>query len=71
MKIMIVKVERCPRCHCRKIIDYEDTFECSECMLEFEKKDFKNVDEIDLLSIQEKMRVIRILRSKTNLFFPD
>ena len=55
------KKYHCPRCHNDKIIDYEDTFECPKCRLEFEKRDFELFDEDQILSIEEKLKLTKIL----------
>ena len=52
----------CPRCGNLDIIDYDDTFDCPKCMLEFNKEDFDIVeDKSNVLSIQEKMAFIEVL----------
>jgi len=52
----------CPRCKNEDIIEYGETFDCPKCVLEFEKKDFELFDDEDILSIQEKMRIIKSLQ---------
>ena len=56
----------CPRCKNKKIIDYGDTFDCPICNLEFEKKDFELFDdESEILAIQEKLEVIKVLNTNS------
>ncbi|TFG01391.1 MAG: hypothetical protein EU539_14100 [Promethearchaeota archaeon] len=57
------KKYRCPRCHNDEIINYGDTFECPKCRLEFEKRDFKLFDEDQILSIEEKLKLTKVLNS--------
>jgi len=54
---------RCPRCKNEDIIEYIETFDCPICFLEFEKKDFELYDESDILSIKEKMAIIKALET--------
>ena len=43
----------CPRCGSAKIVDYDTTFECRNCNLEFKKDNLVNIEDEDLLSVQE------------------
>jgi len=55
----------CPRCKTEDIIDYDDTFDCPICFLEFEKKDFDTFkDESIILSIDEKLAILKVLEGK-------
>ena len=51
------RIFHCPRCKNERIIDYGDSFDCTICNQEFEKKDFELYDEEDILSIEEKKAV--------------
>lgn len=56
----------CPRCKNKKIIDYGDTFDCPICNLEFEKKDLETFeDESNILSIEEKLDVAKVLKTNS------
>ncbi len=59
---------KCPRCGNARVIDYDDSFECPECKLEFEKEDFEGVEnEEDLkniLSVQEKHEFLDAFRKE-------
>ncbi len=57
---------RCPRCKNEKIIDYGTTFDCPNCKLEFEKKDFELYEEENILSINEKSAVIDTFKTNSN-----
>ncbi|MFX1277099.1 MAG: hypothetical protein ACFFBP_19410 [Promethearchaeota archaeon] len=46
----------CPRCGNNNIINYDDTFDCPNCNLEFNKSDFKFYADDEILSIEEKRR---------------
>ncbi|MFX0072078.1 MAG: hypothetical protein ACFFAO_13400 [Candidatus Hermodarchaeota archaeon] len=54
----------CPRCGTKNIIDYEDTIECPRCRLEFEKSDFENFEDEDILSIEEKLDISDVFFSE-------
>jgi len=43
----------CPRCGSRRIIEYENSYECPNCMLEFKKEDKSDIEEKNLLAIGE------------------
>jgi len=56
----------CPRCGCKKIIEYDKSFDCPLCRdnkgmpLEFDKEDFNNIDDKShVLSKQEKLAFIK------------
>jgi len=53
---------KCPRCNGNNIIDYEDTFECLNCNLEFDKVSFKLIEEDNILSIEEKRAFLDIFK---------
>ena len=56
----------CPRCQSDKLIDYGDTFDCLVCKLEFEKKDLELYDdESEILSIEEKLEIIKVLKTNS------
>ncbi len=53
----------CPRCGSQNIVNYDDSFECSECRLEFDKKDFDEIeDKSCILSIEEKLGIVEVLK---------
>ena len=52
----------CPRCGSKSIINYDVTFDCPNCILEFEKSDFEYFDDDEILSIDEKRRFSRNLK---------
>ena len=52
-------IPTCPRCKEKNIINYEDSIECTDCRLEFEKKDIGILDESQILAISEKLEFIR------------
>jgi rubredoxin len=53
----------CPRCGNKNIIEYEETFDCPICELEFDKKDFKLIeDKSSILSLQEKSGIAKVLK---------
>ena len=57
----------CPRCGNTEIIDYGDSFDCPICLREFEKKDFDTIeDKSKILSVEEKLGIIRELRNNQN-----
>lgn len=43
----------CPRCGSAKIVEYDTTFECRECNLEFKKENLVDLEDEDVLSVQE------------------
>jgi hypothetical protein len=54
----------CPRCGNKRIIDYEESIECTVCQLEFEKTDIKVLEESQILAISEKLEFIRSIIGK-------
>ena len=55
----------CPRCGCKEIVEYDDSFDCTRCKdekgipLEFDKEDFDTIeDKSNILSVQEKLAFI-------------
>ena len=53
---------QCPRCNENIIIDYEETFECLKCNLEFDKVSFKLIEKDNILSIEEKSIFLDIFK---------
>lgn len=53
-----LKKLHCPRCKTNDIVEYEDTFECTKCLMEFEKKDLELYEDEDILSIREKLDIV-------------
>ncbi len=56
------KQYHCPYCGMTKIIDYGDTFECPHCHNEFEKADFEYYKDESILSINNIMMIISIMK---------
>lgn len=52
-------IHTCPRCKEKNIINYEESIECTDCRLEFDKKDIEVLDESQILAISEKLEFIR------------
>ncbi|MHA1107310.1 MAG: hypothetical protein ACTSPN_16585 [Promethearchaeota archaeon] len=50
--------QKCPRCGSTKIVEYDTTFECRECNLEFKKENLGGLDDADLLSVQEMKGIL-------------
>lgn len=48
----------CPRCGSKKTIEYEDSFECLECNLEFNKVKDKDIDDDNVLAIDEVKGIV-------------
>jgi len=48
----------CPRCRSTKIVEYDTTFECRECKLEFKKENLVDLDDEDVLSVQEMKGIL-------------
>jgi len=48
----------CPRCGSRKIIEYDNSYECPNCMLEYKKEDKLDIDKENLLAIGEMKGII-------------
>ena len=48
----------CRRCGYTNILEYDTTFECKECNLEFEKENLLDLDDEDLLSVQEMKGIL-------------
>ena len=61
----------CPRCKSTEIYDYGERFDCMKCILEFEKKDFETLDDEDILSTQEKLKIVNIFKNNTDIFFEE
>lgn len=53
------KFKTCPRCNGRNIVDFRETIECTECHLEFYKKDIERFKPNQLLAISEKINISR------------
>ena len=65
---MSTRIQKCPRCNSKYIINFKDTIECLKCQLEFFKIDVNNIDDkSSVLSIQEKMRIISEFKDIKNL----
>jgi len=55
---------RCPRCKGKRLVIYDESFDCIDCNLEFEKADILRYDEEDILSVEEKSRLIDSFKKK-------
>lgn len=58
------KTLRCPRCKGKKLVIYDESFDCITCHLEFEKADLLLYNEEDILSIEEKSKIIDMIKKK-------
>ncbi|TXT58454.1 MAG: hypothetical protein BAJALOKI3v1_1310003 [Promethearchaeota archaeon] len=65
------KKYHCPRCKSTEIYDYGERFDCMKCLLEFEKKDFETLNDEDILSVQEKLKIVSIFKENTDIFFEE
>ena len=54
----------CPRCKSKDINEYDDTFDCIHCNLEFDKKDCDELDDDQILSIKEKLEFVKNIKEK-------
>ncbi len=54
---------KCPRCKHTDIINYGEIIECTNCNLEFHKKDLLNLKPDEILSISEKMTFMKSLKN--------
>lgn len=63
----MAKKHLCPRCGSTKIVEYDTTFECRECNLEFKKENLEKVDDENLLSVQEMKGILDKLGLKQDL----
>ncbi|TFG20506.1 MAG: hypothetical protein EU529_14765 [Promethearchaeota archaeon] len=57
--MMSEKKYHCPRCGNEEIADYTDSFDCPSCNLEFDKKDCDELEESQILSVEEKLGIIK------------
>ena len=58
---MTEKKYHCPRCKKEEIANYTDSFDCLSCNLEFEKKDCDELEDSQILSVEEKLGIIKEL----------
>lgn len=65
------KKYHCPRCQSKDIYDYGARFECTHCLLEFEKKDFETLDGEDILTVSEKIKIASVFREMTDMYLDD
>ncbi|MFX1426703.1 MAG: hypothetical protein ACFFBE_09645 [Promethearchaeota archaeon] len=49
----MVKKYYCPRCKTKKIIEYENSIECPDCLLEFDKNNIGVIPDKDILAFTE------------------
>ena len=55
---------RCPRCKRKRLVIHDESFDCIDCHLEFEIADFLLFDEEDILSIEEKLGILKGFNKK-------
>jgi len=51
----------CPRCKTEEIIEYDDSFDCPICSLEFEKKDCELLEDDQILAVEEKLEIVKTI----------
>jgi len=51
----------CPRCHNENMIEYDTSIDCPKYRLEFEKKDLERFKDDEILAIEEKAEIAKIL----------
>ena len=49
----MVKKFYCPRCKTKKVIEYVNSIECPDCLLEFDKKQIGVIPDKDILAVTE------------------
>ncbi len=54
---------KCPRCNRTDVIDYGEIIECTNCNLEFHKKDLLNLNQDEILAISEKMAFMKSIKN--------
>ncbi len=66
------KIFKCPRCGNLRIIEYDESFDCTTCKdkdgkpLEFDKGDIMSIkDKSNILSVQEKLAFIKVFENKS------
>ena len=59
--VALTKKYHCPRCKNEKIIEYDDSFDCPICRLEFEKKNFEIFEDDEILAVEEKVKIVKTL----------
>ena len=51
----------CPRCWNEQVVEYESSFECPSCLLEFDKSEFDSIkDKSSILSLEEKRGISEV-----------
>jgi len=61
----------CPRCGNCNVINYIDSFECPRCNLEFLNVSLRNFEPENILSIQEIMNFIKIIKDQEDNSFSE
>ncbi len=61
----------CPRCGNCNVINYVDTFECPRCNLEFLSSSLQNFEPENVLSIQEIMAFLKIIKNPEGYCFTE
>ena len=51
----------CPRCKTGEIIEYDHSFDCPICRLEFEKKDCDLFEDDQILAVEEKLEIVKTI----------
>ncbi|MFX1276978.1 MAG: hypothetical protein ACFFBP_06820 [Promethearchaeota archaeon] len=55
-----INILYCPRCkNTEGLIEYDESFDCPKCRLEFSKKDLVELEDQDILSIEEKKNLFQ------------
>lgn len=54
----------CPRCGNEKVIIFVESFECPTCKSKFMKDHFDTLDHDSILSVEEILSFIRIIKKK-------
>jgi len=49
----------CPRCGNEDIVDYTESIDCPSCRLEFEKRDFDELEDSQILAVEEKLGAVK------------
>ena len=65
------KTNCCPRCGGTNLIDYIDISECSRCNLEFLNSSLRNYEPENILSIQEIMAFLKIIKNSEDYSFTE
>lgn len=53
-----------PRSKMREVYDYEERFECMNILLDFDKDDFYKLEDDEILSVKEKLKIAKVFKDK-------